>query len=36
MKKTKIREGSPVAWIRDISVGGFMGFVFLGIYLMGL
>lgn len=36
MKKVKIREGSPAAWIRDISVGGLMGLVLLGIYLMGL
>lgn len=36
MRRIRIREGSPAAWIRDLSVGGLMGLVFLGIYLMGL
>lgn len=36
MRKQRIREGSPIAWVRDIAVGGLMGLTFLGIYLMGL
>ena len=36
MRKHKIRENSPIAWARDIAVGGLMGLTFLGIYLMGL
>ena len=36
MKKYRIRENSPMAWIRDLSVGGLMGAMFLGMLLLGL
>lgn len=36
MKKYRIRENSPIAWARDLSVGGLMGAVVLGLFLMGL
>lgn len=36
MKKYRIRENSPMAWLRDLSVGGLMGVTLLGLFLMGL
>lgn len=36
MKRYKIRENSPMAWIRDLAIGGLIGVVFLGLFLMGL
>lgn len=36
MRRTRIRENSPIAWVRDVAVGGLMGLTFLGIFLMGL
>lgn len=36
MKKYRIRENSPIAWIRDLATGGLIGAVVLGLFLMGL
>lgn len=36
MKKYRIRENSPIAWARDLSVGGLMGAALFGLFLMGL
>jgi hypothetical protein len=38
MKKYRIRENSPIAWARDLSVGGLMGALLLApfaLYMMG-
>lgn len=36
MKKYRIRENSPMYWIRELSVGVLIGGVLLGLFLMGL
>ena len=39
MKKYRIRENSPIAWIRDLAVGGFIGaliFSPFALYMMGV
>lgn len=36
MKKYRIRENSPIAWMRDLSIGGLIGAVVFGMVLMGL
>ena len=36
MKKYRIRENSPIAWARDLAIGGLIGAVFLGLFLIGL
>lgn len=39
MKKYRIRENSPMAWIRDLSIGGFIGALMFGpfaLHMMGV
>lgn len=36
MKRYRIRENSPMAWIRDLSIGGLIGAAVFGLFLVGL